>query len=487
MRKTLVALLAGLLLLGAALSVRALRLTSRQVRVAPVHDVEVDVALAAERLAGALRFPTVSSQEPEATDAAAFDGLRGYLEQAFPLVHARLQRERVGDHSLLFTWSGSDASLLPMLLLSHLDVVPVEPGTEPAWEHAPFAGDVAAGFVWGRGALDDKAGVVGILEAVETLLARDVRPRRTIVLAFGHDEEVGGRRGAVAIAQRLQAARLRFEFILDEGMAIVEGVVPGVEEPVALIGVAEKGYATVRLAAKASGGHSSMPPRETAIGLLSRAIARLESHPMTARFEGVPAELLAALAPELPFGRRLILANLWLFRPLLVRQLASAPNTAALLRTTGAPTMLIAGVKENVLPQRAEALVNFRIRPGDSVAGVLEHVRRTVADPRVEVSLVGDHSSEPSPVSSAASSGFEAIARAVREVEPRALVAPSLVLGATDARHYQALSPAVYRFLPVTLRPDDLPRVHGTNERIAVEDYRRAVRIYVQLLRRAAL
>jgi len=486
-KRALVVLLALLLGLGTALSVRALRLRSNQIRVAPVHDVEVDGARAAERLAGALRFATVSSQDGEQIDVAAFLGLRTYLEQTFPLVHARLQRELVGDHSLLFTWSGSDASLPPLLLLAHLDVVPVEPGTEAAWEHAPFSGAIAGGFVWGRGTLDDKAGVLGILEAVEILLALDVRPRRTVVLAFGHDEEAGGVRGARAIAERLAAAGLRFEMILDEGLAIVEGIIPGVDPPVALIGVAEKGYASVRLVAEASGGHSSLPPRDTAIGLLSRAVARLEAHPMPARFEGVPEAFFSALAPELPFGRRLVMANLWLFGPIVRHALTAVPATAALLRTTTAPTLLRAGVKENVLPQRAEAVVNFRIRPGDSVAGVVEHVRGTLRDSRVTASLDGTHSSEPSPVSSTATAGFDAIASAVREVEPRALVAPSLVLGATDARHYQALSPAVYRFLPVLLKPDDLARVHGTNERVAVEDYRRAVRFYVQLLRRAAL
>jgi carboxypeptidase PM20D1 len=484
MRRALAGALAALLLLGGVLAVRALRLRSRQLQVPPVHDVEVDGAAAAGRLAGAIRFATVSSLEPAGPDGSAFDGLHAYLEQAFPLVHARLPRERVGGHGLLFTWAGSDAALAPALLLAHQDVVPVEPGSEGAWQQPPFSGAIADGFVWGRGSLDDKAGLLGILEAVEILLAREVRPRRTVVLAFGHDEEVGGGQGARALAERLRAAGLRFEFVLDEGLAIVEGVLPGVAQPLALVGVAEKGYANVRLVVTAAGGHSSLPPRDTAIGLLGRAVARLEARPLPARIEGVPAEFLEALAPELPFGQRLLLANLWLSRPLVTHLLASAPNTSALLRTTTAPTLISGGVRENVLPQRAEALVNFRIRPGDSVAGVLQHVRDAVGDERVEVSLAGEHSSEPSPVSSAAGAGFEAIARAVREVEPRALVAPSLVLGATDARHYQALSPAVYRFLPVRLGPDDLPRVHGTNERIAIEDYRRAVRVYVQLLRR---
>lgn len=483
MSRALRVLLAGLALLLVVLCVRALRQTPNQLRVTPVHDVEVDAMRAAERLAGALRFPTVSHQAAGQLDAAAFSGLRAYLEQVFPRVHAKLQRELVAEQSLLYTWSGSDPALAPVLLLSHLDVVPVEPGTESTWQHPPFGGVIEGGFVWGRGAIDDKAGVVGILEAIEILLARDVSPRRTLVLAFGHDEEAGGR-GAQAIAARLAAAELRFEFVLDEGMAILDGLVPGAARPVAVVGVGEKGYATVKLEARASGGHSSMPPFDTAIGILSRAIARLEARPMPPRFDRLAEQRLTALAPEMSFPRRLVLANLWLFRPLVVRALASTPATNALLRTTTAPTMLSAGVKENVLPERASALVNFRILPGDSIAGVLDHVRRTLADPRVEVSLTGDHSGEPSPISSTQTLGFDAIARAVREVSPETIVVPGLVLGATDARHYQKLSSAVYRFLPVCLGPDDLPRVHGANERVAIENYRRAARIYIQLLRR---
>ena len=230
-----------------------------------------------------------------------------------------------------------------------------------------------------------------------------------------------------------------------------------------------------------------MPPADTAIGLLSRAIVRLESRPLPARFAGPPEQLFAALGPELPFPQRLVFANLWLFEPLLLRALAARPAVNALLRTTTAPTLIGGGVKENVLPSRAYAVVNFRIRPGDSVDGVLDHVRRTLADLRVKFALVGDTRSEPSPVSRTDTTGFEAIARAVREVAPEAVVAPGLVLGATDARHYEALSAAVYRFLPVRMTEEDLPRVHGSNERLAVEDYRRAVRIYIQLLRHAAL
>jgi len=478
--------LVGLALLFLVLTVRALRLPPTQLRAAPVHDVEVDAMGAAGRLAGALRFETVSHQDAAQVDAAAFAGLRDYLEQAFPRAHARLQREVVADRSLVFTWSGSEPALLPVLLLSHLDVVPVEPGSEAAWQQPPFGGVIEGGFVWGRGALDDKAGVVGILEAIEVLLARDVSPRRTLVLAFGHDEEAGGR-GAQAVAARLKAAGRRFEFVLDEGMAILDGLVPGVTRPVALVGIAEKGYATLRLQAQASGGHSSMPPSDSAIGILSRAIVRLEARPMPVRFDHLAEQRLMTLAPELSFPRRLVLANLWLFRPLVVRALASTPATSAMLRTTTAVTMLSAGVKENVLPSRASALVNFRILPGDTIAGVLGHVRRAISDPRVEIALAGEHSAEPSPISSTQTPGFEAIARAVREVSPEAVVAPGLVLGATDARHYQALSDCVYRFLPVRLGPDDVARVHGSNERIAIEDYRRAVRIYIQLLRRAVL
>lgn len=483
MKRALAVGLLAVLAVAAGLVVRAVSFRSRQITVEPVPPMPVDPG-AAGRLARALTFRTVSYQDPVQTDPEQFRGLHRYLETSFPAAHRTLRREVVADLSLLFTWTGRDATARPLLLLSHLDVVPVE--SEAAWSHPPFAGVIADGHVWGRGALDDKLGVLGLLEAIESLLRDGFQPRRTIYLAFGHDEEVGGRGGAVTIAAQLGARGVAPELVLDEGLPVAVDQVPGVRSPVAMVGVAEKGYVSVELIVESEGGHSSMPPPETAVGILSNAIARLEAHRPHTALAGAARDLLAFLGPHLDLGRRLPIANLWLFRPLVEWQLAASPVTDALIRTTTAPTMLEGSVKENVLPARVRAVVNFRIRPGDSVAGVLAHVRRTVSDERVRAAPLSTTLSEPSPESSVGSPAFQTLARTIREVFPDALVAPSLVVGATDSRHYARLAPeAVYRFIPVRMRAEDRRRVHGTDERVAVAGYEDAVRFYARLIRNA--
>jgi carboxypeptidase PM20D1 len=328
---------------------------------------------------------------------------------------------------------------------------------------------------------------MAICEAVEHLVATGVSPRRTVYLAFGYDEEVGGRRGAAHIADLLGARNIRPEFVLDEGGALADGLVPGVGATVALVGIAEKGYVTVELTAQAEGGHSSMPPRETAVGMLSAALTRLERHQMRRAIRGPTADLFDRLGPELPFAARLAMANRWLLGGLVERSFGASPAGNAMLRTTTALTVLQAGVKENVLPSSARALVNFRILPGDSVAGVVEHVRRVVHNPRIGIRPLGETVSEPSPVSSPASEPFQLVARTIRAVTPGTIVTPWLVVGGTDARHYTALTPNVLRFVGIRIGKDDLRRIHGTDERVAVGAYVDAVRIYLQLLRSGAL
>jgi carboxypeptidase PM20D1 len=483
--RRVVALATGVLVaLAVVLVVNALRFTSRQIPVEPAPAMSLDADVAT-RLAAAIRFHTVSHQDPAAFDGAPFLAFHRYLAETFPGVHRTLAREVVAGYSLLLTWQGQDRSLPPLLLLGHQDVVPVDPTTASAWTHPPFAGEIADGYVWGRGAMDDKASVLGLLEAVERLLAGGFRPRRTVYLAFGHDEEVGGARGALAIAALLGERRIAPSFVLDEGLAVTEGIVTDVPAPVALIGIAEKGYLSVELTVQAEGGHSSTPPPETAVGILAAAIQRLERQQVPAAIAGPARRLFEFLGPEMGFTNRLALANLWLFAPVVTGRLAGSPATNALIRTTTAPTMLEGSVKENVLPARARAVVNFRILPGDSVAGVLAHVQTTVADARVLAAPLTVTLSEPSPESSVTSPGFLAIERTIRQVFPGSIVAPSLVLGGTDARHYAKLSPDVYRFLPFHIRPDDIRRLHGIDERMAVDDYAAAVRFYAQLIRNA--
>ncbi|NNL67948.1 MAG: M20/M25/M40 family metallo-hydrolase [Myxococcales bacterium] len=439
---------------------------------------------AIERLAAALRLETISPADPADFRGEPFLALHRHLEESFPLVHERLEREIVSEYSLLYTWAGADAAAAPILLTSHLDVVPVPEGTESSWEQPPFAGVVADGYLWGRGTLDDKFGVLATLEAVERLLAAGFAPTRTIHLAFGHDEEIGGEHGAGAITKRLEDQGVRFAWSLDEGMAVISGVFPSLSVPSALIGVAEKGYLTIELTARADGGHSSMPPREGAIGRLARAVGRLEASPMPADMETIAGRTLDALAPHVDGVQGLVLRNRRLLGPVVERALSRKATTDALLRTTTAVTMVRAGVKENILPRSATATVNFRLLPGDTVEEVLEHVRQVVDDPEIEITAgTGNPASE---VASTGSEGYADLVAAIGAVYPDAVVAPGLVLGGTDSRHYGRIADDAYRFAPLDLDIADSARIHGVNERIGVENYARCIDFYEALIRESA-
>jgi carboxypeptidase PM20D1 len=487
-RRTLWVLLALLVGLGMALVANTLRQGSRQVAVPALAPLDLDKAALAQSMAQAVRARTVSGLLDPTGQAAAFDALHAHLRARYPRVHTQLKLELIGAHGLLFTWAGSDPQARPFALMAHQDVVPIAPGTETLWTKPPFDGVIENGMVWGRGTLDDKSNLITQLEAVEMLLQAGFKPQRTMYLVFGHDEEVGGQRGAVQIVNLLKQRGVKLEFVLDEGLAVTEGILPGVAQPLALIGLAEKGSVSLKLTAQAKPGHSSMPPAagSSTIGMLAAALARLDQHPMPGGVRGAAAELFAAVAPELPFGQRVAMSNLWLTRPLVERLLGKGAATNAMMRTTTAMTILNAGNKENVLPGVAQAVVNFRILPGDSSASVAAHVRQVIADERVKIEILGTPF-EPSRVSSVQSPAYKLIERTIREVFPDAMVAPGLMLAASDARHFQAVADDGYRFMPVRFKAADLARVHGTDERIAVDQLADMVRFYHRLIAQATM
>src|SRR5215213_10202249 len=253
-----VALLAiiALVLLAGALAFNTLTHGSRQLQVTAVPRAEVDTQAVAVRLAEAIRFRTISSYEKPDQAADALRGMHAHIEKSFPAFHAAAGREIVGQYSLLYTWEGSDPTnsgsrAPPIALLAHQDVVPVAPGTEKDWQHPPFDGVVADGFVWGRGSWDDKGNLYSMLEAAEEMAKAGFTPKRTIYFAFGHDEETAGTAGAKSIAALLASRGVRLDFVIDEGLLITEGIMKGLDKPAALIGVAEKGYATLVLDAQA--------------------------------------------------------------------------------------------------------------------------------------------------------------------------------------------------------------------------------------------
>ena len=484
-RNVLLAAIAAIVVVAGVLAFNVFSHGSRQIEVAAVPRTPLDAQAAAARLSGAIRFRTISIFLDPDSSAEALRGLQAHIAKSFPAFHAAARREIVGQFSLLYSWEGSDPKAAPIALLAHQDVVPVAPGTEKDWQQPPYDGVIAGGFIWGRGSWDDKGNLYSMLEAAEALAKAGFSPKRTIYFAFGHDEEVGGLRGAKAIAATLASRGVKLDFVLDEGLLITEGIMKGLDKPAALIGVAEKGYVTLALTARATPGHSSMPPRDTAIGMMSAALARLEDHRLPMQIRGAVSEMFDTLAPEMNGFNRVVLSNLWLFKPLLLREFEKNGPSEATVRTTTALTIFNAGDKDNVLPGNASATVNFRLMPGDSQASVIEHVRSTVGNDRIAIEP-SPGNAEPPPVTGTASASFRTLSRTIREIFPGVIVAPGLMVAGTDSRYYAGITDNIFRFSPVRANSEDLKRFHGTNERLSIEGYADMIRFYRRLIENSA-
>ncbi|MBI3701481.1 MAG: M20 family peptidase [Afipia sp.] len=484
-RNVVALLLLVLVLLAGVLAYNTVSNKSRQIDVAAIKPEPVDTDAAAARLGAAIRLKTIASATDPDQSGDQFRALHALIETSFPAFHAVAKREIVANYSLLYTWEGSDPKLPPIALLEHQDVVPVAPGTEGDWSVPPFDGISKDGYIWGRGSWDDKGNLFAILEAAEQLAKSGFKPKRTVYFAFGHDEEVSGKRGATAMAALLKSRGVKLDFVVDEGLLITDGILKGIDQPVALIGVAEKGYATVDIGATATPGHSSLPPKDTAIGQVAKALVRLEKKPFPAEIKGVMRETLETAAPHMQLLNRVVLSNLCLLEPVVRKQLEQTPTTASAIRTTTAITIFNAGNKENVLPGRADATVNFRLLPGDTEASVLDHVRDAIANDKITVTPKPGNT-DPPPVSRTDSESYRALNRTIREVFPDALVAPGLMVAATDSRNYIGVTDTIYRFTPVRATTEDLKRFHGTNERLSISNYGDMIRFYGRLLQNTA-
>jgi carboxypeptidase PM20D1 len=461
--------------------------TATQAEIALPTPPAVDVAAAAEMLGAAIRIQTVTyaSGDPKPGADQPWIDLEAALRARYPTVFAKMTMEKVLTHAMLMTWTGTDASLPPVILMAHQDVVPVNPGTDADWTHGPFGGVVADGYIWGRGAMDDKGSLIAILEAGEALAKSNWTPKRTIIFAFGHDEEVSGA-GAREIYALLKSRNVTPAMVLDEGYAVLDNY-PLTNKPAALIGVAEKGYISLQITATTEGGHSSRPPRESGAVRIARALVALEENQMPADLSARPFnQMIEAVAADLPFATRLAFANQWLLGSVIKDQVGGDASANAIVRTTTAPTMMTGSIKDNVLPQRASAVVNFRIHPNDTVASVTQHVKDVTS--HIEGLTIAQYEngigSEPSPVSSMDSEAYrvlEAVARTTGGGQVP--VAPALVIGATDARYASAISKdAIYRFAPAIYDDADLNGFHGTNERLSVENLGRMIKGYAQIM-----
>lgn len=430
-----------------------------------------------DRLSRMIRLPTVSA-ELDARGPKPFEDFVALLAELYLLVHEHLDRERITDFGLLFRWHGVAASAAPVVLMAHYDVVPVDESDE--WTHPPFDGRVADGWVYGRGALDDKGPLLVVLEAVENLLAAGFTPARDVYLSFGGNEETYGA-AAQTIAATLHARGAVPWLVLDEGGAVVDAPLPFALGSAAMVGVGEKGVLTVRLTARGDGGHASAPPRITAVARIARAIDRLTPTTFPARTPPAITRMLSLFADKARGTDQTLLRTLATFPALTARVFAGmGGEAAALVRTTVAATMQSGGTAANVLPSQASATLNLRIALGETVAAAVQRVTRRIADPLVEVTVV--ESSEPSPESPTGNAQFALIASAVKEAYPDAATVPYVMMAATDSRHFHRFSPAVYRFAPLEMSNAQRASIHGVDERVEIASLERGELFHRALL-----
>jgi len=473
MKKIVRLILAAILIVVVILVFNTLRKGSKQVAAQPIEQVALHDSIF-QNLSKGIQYPTISFSEEAIPDSTAFFGFHRFLETTFPLVHENLSLEKISTYSLLYTWKGTNPQKKPLIFMSHQDVVPVDEPTLADWEAGPFEGKITATDIIGRGTLDDKGTLIALMESVEKLLAESYQPSRTIYLAFGHDEEVGGKNGAAKIAEHLKGKGVQALMTLDEGGFLADDLVPGIDGSVAMINLAEKGFASFKLIVETNGGHSSAPPKENTIGMLAQAIVDLENNqrpykmvkPLDAQFD--------YMGPELGFFQRMAFANPWLFK----KPILEALNA----HTTTAPTIINGGIKNNVIPTVAEATINFRILPGERIETVQEHIEATISD-KIKVEPVG-FLTNPSPVSSIDSEGFKTLEQTIRDVFPSSVVVPGLVGGGTDARYFYEISEDVYRFYPIRLGPQSMTRFHGIDEKISKENYQEIIQFTYHLIKR---
>ncbi|MGO9931232.1 MAG: M20 family peptidase [Steroidobacteraceae bacterium] len=449
-----------------------------QAPVAMAAPVPIDVNQAAVHLGQAIRFQTISHQDPEEDDPKAWDDQRAWLQATYPKFHALAQREVVGGGALIYTWKGTAPALQPVVLMAHQDVVPISPGTEGQWKAPPFSGALLDGAVWGRGSIDDKGSLIAIMEACEALVSKGFTPKRTVIIVSGEHEETSG--GSIdQVAALLAKREVHALFVLDEGLSIIDDN-PITGKSSALIGVAEKGYATLKVTAKGTGGHSSTPPKSTAVVTLAKAVVAIADKPFPLKIDGTTQVMLKTLAPQMPLMTRIAVANTWLFGSLVKRRFAASPVGAAQLHTTIAPTMLQGSPKENVLPQEAIGRINYRIYPGETVDEVMARAARAVGDLPVKLEWE-EGARNPSAVASTSSDAYRVIAALVQDME-QVPSAPALMIAATDSYRMSPIATDIYKFEFTRGSVADVEMIHGTNEHLSLANLKRLTEFFARLI-----
>jgi len=442
-------------------------------------EVLKEIPLCAVHLCEAIRMMTISRQDYSLIDFGPYEDFLKFLKRTYPKVHQVCQMDVVNQFSVLYHWKSDNKEGKPILLTAHYDVVPVEKSSINSWNVDPFSGEIKQGYIYGRGALDDKNQVISIMEALEDSIENGFLPKRDIYIAFGFDEEVGGEKGAKTMASIFKEKNLQFEFVLDEGGAVIEGVIEEITIPVGFIGVAEKGSSNVRIITSGDGGHSSMPTKNSAIAKLSTIINNVEKNPMPAKLTSPVERMFQLMSPYM--GKAGVLLNhSKLVFPLLKRKLSKSKTMNAMIRTTISFTMTGGGETENVLPKTAWVNANIRIIPGDTLDEVMEHIKKFNKGIAFEMKVMNRE--EGSDVSPYDSESYLMIEKKIKQVFDGVDVMPYLMAGSTDSRKYSGLCDKIYRFSAVKMNQDDLDSIHGANERISIENLQKMILFYKILL-----
>lgn len=434
---------------------------------------------AIDHMSAAIQLKTETPNDDYQFDTATFMRYRSFLETTYPLIHKNLPRTTIDSFNYIYEWKGSDTSILPMVLMAHYDVVPVEESAIKLWHAKPYGGEIKENYIWGRGVLDDKSSMISILEAAESQLAKGFQPKQTILLCFGADEESSGK-GATAVVKYFKSLNKKFDLVVDEGGEISTEDNKSIKAPIASIGVGEKGYVTLVLTAQKAGGHSSIPASHTAIDMLSNAISKVSNNPMPAKLTPpIEAYLKSISAYNDNFFQKMGLSNLWLFKSVVMNAMAENPNTNALIRTTLVPTVFNSGVRDNVIPTFATAYINSRILPGQSSKDVFDYVQRTINDTNIKITYYKNYMTEPSPTTDVNSKYYKRVEKVIRAVVKDVVVAPMLMVGATDSRNYREISDGVINFTPIT----DAKGYHGIDERMLISDFQKCFNFYTLLIK----
>lgn len=472
----LVVLLAIMMLWLAVVMVRALRWRPAPLPKLIPGTIAVPEDKAAADLAAMIRCKTVSHRDEALVDRKEFTKFAELLAERFPLVHQTCGLEKIGPTGLLYHWPGRQ-SRDPLVLMAHYDVVPVD---EASWERPAFAGLIEDGVLWGRGALDTKATLCGILEAAEQLIGGAFIPERDVYFSFGGDEEIDGE-SCVEIVKWFEHKGIRPGMVVDEGGAIVAGVFPGVKAACAMVGIGEKGTVNLECSMESPGGHASTPPVTTILGQLSQAVVRMERHPFPAEFTRPVAEMFNVLGRNAAFGVKVLFANLWCFLPLLKLVCRKAGGELnAMMRTTCAVTRMEGSKAYNVLPPRATVGLNLRLIGSSTIPSAIAHLKKVIRNDKIAIRLVSG--TEPSIYSDTGGPEWETLTAVIHTTWPEILIAPYLMLAASDSRHYCRITDRVYRFSPMRLSKAERAMIHGHNERIPLATFYKTVEFYLRLL-----